>query len=217
MNVPPWADAKLSEALPALRSQGEGQLLEYKAAFPEQARDLAAEIAAFATSGGGQILLGVADDGSLVGLEPADAAAADKHRLRAQNIIKTVNPPVKAEILIGSENGRTVLCVRLGEQVEAVYYCDFRPYVRSGSMSRPAEPTEVKDRVWAHRSSEFKRKEEEIEIRAEEAFAEQQRRASEDSADHSRALNEQAMEMRRAFRAESEQTDVAIRRKLLGG
>jgi ATP-dependent DNA helicase RecG len=215
MKVPAWADPKLSAELPDLRLGGEGQCLEFKVTFPEQARDLAAEVAAFATSGGGEILLGVADDGSLVGLEPGDAAGADKHRLRAQQIVKTVAPPVKADILIGYEDGRTVLCIRLGAQSEPLYYSESRPYIRSGSMSRPAEPMQVKERVWAHPSSEFKRKAEEIKLRAMEACAAEERRAREDSANQLRAMNEEAAASRRAYDAQSEETMKAITAELL--
>lgn len=50
MSTDHWTDAKLSSELPALRQAGEGHALEFKREIPAQARDLAREIAAFATS-----------------------------------------------------------------------------------------------------------------------------------------------------------------------
>jgi len=61
----------LSQELPALRARGESQSLEYIECFPVQARELAKEIAAFATTNQGLILLGVANNGDLVGLGDA--------------------------------------------------------------------------------------------------------------------------------------------------
>ena len=57
---------------PVLRAKGENQDLEYKAQFPKNLRDLTKEIAAFATSNEGYILIGVADNGDLVGLHRLD-------------------------------------------------------------------------------------------------------------------------------------------------
>ena len=71
-----WTDAQLSQELPVLRSRGEGQTLEYMARYPENARELGKEIAAFATTNAGLILLGVSDDGDLIGLPGLDTTSA---------------------------------------------------------------------------------------------------------------------------------------------
>src|SRR5438874_2558273 len=137
MSTANWADDKLSQELPTLRAQGEGPRQEFKEDFPEQAHELAKTIAAFATSGGGNILLGVADDGSLVGLTAVDAAARDKIALRAQNLTAAVRPAVKAAVLFAVDAGKTVLCIQIPKQAEPVYYYDHRPYVRDDRLSRP--------------------------------------------------------------------------------
>ena len=73
MTIPEWADQELSKDLPVIRSRGENQDIEYMEKFPENARELAKEIAAFATSNTGTILIGVSDSGDLVGLEEANS------------------------------------------------------------------------------------------------------------------------------------------------
>jgi ATP-dependent DNA helicase RecG len=227
LELPPWVDTELSKELPRLRSEGEGQQLEFKREFPPQAHELATEIAAFATSGGGQILLGVADDGTLVGLEASSPEAVDKLKLRAQGIIKNVRPSVKADIITADEDGKTVLCIQVGRQAEPVYYYDFRPYIRVGSMSRPADPDEVKRHVWAHPSAEFRRKSEELKLRQTEAFVEQQIkssaafarqsiRSSEDHTNHMRALAQQALDNLRLFAIQSQETTRLAVNKTLG-
>jgi predicted HTH transcriptional regulator len=217
VEIPAWANVELSQDLPALRASGEGWDLEYKRELPAQAHEIATEIAAFATSGGGRILIGVSDTGELVGLDAASADAADKLRLRAQGILKNVRPGVKADVLVGSEDGKTVLYIRLGKQDEPIYYYDYRPYIRVGTMSRPAEPEEVKERVWAHPSSEFKRKTEEIEIRRRQAYLEHEIRRDEDFANQLRADQQQAVERRQAYARQSDETTDLIRKRLLGG
>ena len=132
----PCADAELSKELRGLRTEGEGPTLEYKREFPAQAHEMGTEIAAFATSGGGRILIGVDDDGTLVGLGATSADAVDRLKLRAQGISKTVKPGVKATIIAATEDGKTVLGIQIGHQAEPVYYYDFRPYIRDGSHSR---------------------------------------------------------------------------------
>src|SRR5262245_17078988 len=51
---------------------GEGPHVEFKSDFPKQADDIAKEMAALANSGGGVLLMGVADDGTLPGVMDAD-------------------------------------------------------------------------------------------------------------------------------------------------
>jgi ATP-dependent DNA helicase RecG len=69
MSHPSWVDEKLSHDLPNIRAQGESQQFEFIREFPQQVSDLAKEIAAFATSNTGTILLGVENNGDLIGLE----------------------------------------------------------------------------------------------------------------------------------------------------
>src|SRR5271154_5307530 len=86
-SFPQWADELLSEELPALRGTGEGPQIEFKADFPEQSHGLAEVAAAFATSGGGRIVIGVTDDGALCGLNDPDASTRDKAAQRAQGLL----------------------------------------------------------------------------------------------------------------------------------
>ncbi|AXB80068.1 helix-turn-helix domain-containing protein [Novosphingobium sp. P6W] len=66
--LPSWADAELTHELPHLAAASETQTVEFKREFPKHAGDLAKEIAAFATSNAGMILLGVEDSGEIIGI-----------------------------------------------------------------------------------------------------------------------------------------------------
>lgn len=162
MQLPPWADPELSNELPKLRAKGEGQGIEFKQEFPQQAHTLGESVAAFATSGGGIILIGVHKNGSIAGLHAQDENERDEHVRRAQGIVRTVSPPVNYDIGLACDEGQLILVLKILKQDEPVFYYQYRPYIRDGRISRPAEPEEVKERVWAHPSAEHKRRMEDL-------------------------------------------------------
>jgi nucleoside 2-deoxyribosyltransferase len=72
----------------ALAKDGENQWVELKVRLP-QASELAKQMAAFANSGGGILIVGVADDGEVAGWLPSDA---DKAVRRMRTIADSVLP-----------------------------------------------------------------------------------------------------------------------------
>lgn len=69
------------EEIKRLVARGEGRHLEFKRRVPEPER-LAKEVVAFANSGGGHLLIGVADDGTIVGVRDSEEEEfALKHAL----------------------------------------------------------------------------------------------------------------------------------------
>lgn len=145
MEIPNWADEQLSKDLPILRSRGEGQHLEYKEVFPQNIRDLAKEIAAFATSNKGTILIGVSDSGDLVGINGAESQEERDNLLkRLEGICRgTVKPAITPVAKFAVENDLIVLVVIVPNGRQPVYYSNNIPYVRHLTESRPAEPHEV--------------------------------------------------------------------------
>jgi predicted HTH transcriptional regulator len=190
MTLPKWADEQISAQLHDLREQGEGQKLEFKESFPEQAHRLAEEVAAFATCGGGTILIGVHDNGDVAGLNAASEEERDDLIHRAQGIIRTVRPQVKYEIRLGCDEGELILVVEIEEQEQPVFYYDYRPYIRDGRMSRRAEPEEVKERVWAHPSSEYQRQMEQLKVQQMRDHQEHMKAISQSSSDLTRQLRQ---------------------------
>ena len=152
-SLPDWADAEYSRDMPILRRKGEGQHLEYMRSYPEQARDLAKEMAAFATAGGGLILIGIDDAGELVGLSDLDdISARDAYLNRIQGLAHgKVDPPITPRVGFAYEGSVAVLFVRVHKGNQPVYYCEGKPYVRHLTESRPAKSNEVVARVlsWA--------------------------------------------------------------------
>ncbi|MBM4333697.1 MAG: transcriptional regulator [Deltaproteobacteria bacterium] len=119
--------------LDILLREGEGSMLEYKESFsPSLARDLAA----FANSSGGKILLGVRDDGRVIGVR-------DNNQLRAQiqDIARNCDPPVK--VLIEVVGKIMVITVREGENKPV--QCREGFFWRQGASTQKLSRDEIRD------------------------------------------------------------------------
>jgi hypothetical protein len=121
----------------------ESQEVEFKSEFPAQADKLAREIAAFATSNDGVILIGMTNDGALLGLDADTPAKRDQLEQRVSGISRAVDPPVLVRTGWALEQGRVVLVVFVSKGPEPVYFAQERPYLRHGSSARPAKAAEV--------------------------------------------------------------------------
>jgi ATP-dependent DNA helicase RecG len=131
------------DELAALIANGEDSFTEFKS--PEVTnRDLAKELCAFVNAGGGRVLLGVDDDGSIVGADAWDEE-------RVMNIARTsIDPPiVPAYQRLGGQNGDEVVVVVTVDQGSEKPYSvgssggGRHYYVRVGSTSREASREEL--------------------------------------------------------------------------
>jgi tetratricopeptide (TPR) repeat protein len=129
--------------------EGEGQTIEFMESFPENVRDLAKEIAAFATSNDGTIYIGVKDDGTVCGLAHMDSLGArDELTNRVAGISsKTIKPSAPVSVSYNLYDGSTVARIFVEKGPEGVYYAGNVPYIRYLDTSRPAEPHEVEELI----------------------------------------------------------------------
>lgn len=112
MTHEPWADSQLSEALPQLAQAGESETVEFKRELPKQVRDLAKEIAAFASTSGGVLLVGVGDDGQILGIPNAHTPdVRDDFERRIVGVCQMIEPPVKPKITWASTGGVGVMAI----------------------------------------------------------------------------------------------------------
>jgi ATP-dependent DNA helicase RecG len=140
----PWIDEEASRRLPILCAQGEGQTLEFMKSYPEQARDLAKEIAAFATSNAGTILLGVDNDGSCAGMPLSTAAQRDALLRRLEGVCNgVIKPSITPSWQFARSGEHIVLVLNVPKGSQPIYYVGHVPYMRHLTSSRPAEPHEV--------------------------------------------------------------------------
>jgi len=132
-----------------MRSRGESQDLEYKELFPENVRDLGKEIAAFASSNSGKILIGIADSGDLIGLpDCVSAEGRDQMIRRIEGLSRsTVKPSITPTVKFAVEGKAVVLVVTVPRGAQPVYYSSNTPYLRHLTEARPAEPHEVIEKI----------------------------------------------------------------------
>jgi ATP-dependent DNA helicase RecG len=139
-----WVDPAASRQLVIMCAQGEGQTIEFMQSFPEQAHELAKEIAAFATSNAGTILIGVDDEGACVGISACSATERDLLRRRVEGICKgPVKPSITPTAAFARNGQQIVLMLTIPKGSQPIYYSKHVPYVRHLTSSRPAEPHEV--------------------------------------------------------------------------
>src|SRR5579872_2264222 len=105
--------------------------------------DLSCKLAALASIGG-KIYIGISDDGTVKGIEGSHQTWQEKLFERAVGKIK---PKVnwKSYPFTDSTTGLSLIRIDVLED-EPIYYVDGKPYIRNGTISRPAEPEEVKTR-----------------------------------------------------------------------
>ena len=119
-----------------LIKQGEGQQLEFKAAY---AKDIPNEICAFANADGGVLLIGVADDGSIQGCDYNNTKASN-----LQNSLDKIDPPPALNIEKVFVKGKIVVAIHCpkpkGEK--RVYTVSGNIYIRKGPNTQKLTSTD---------------------------------------------------------------------------
>ena len=120
-----------TEELKKLVAQPESEELEFKSRLPDTGH-LAALISAFANTNGGRLVVGVRDDGNIVGLEDVDRA-----RLRIEQALKAVSPSVQVETETISIDDKSVLVVTIPKGSQSPYLTAGRVLYRLGDRIMP--------------------------------------------------------------------------------
>jgi hypothetical protein len=144
-----WRNNEYSLLLPELRQRHEGQDLEFKQELPDKSDKICQAIAGFASTNAGIVLVGVGNNGELVGLADAQTPEGrDRIVGRIQGYCSTaISPPVTPSLAFAEENARIVLVIAVPRGDQPLYYVDGRPIVRHLAQSRRAQPDEVVERV----------------------------------------------------------------------
>jgi ATP-dependent DNA helicase RecG len=119
--------------LDILLQEGEGTMLEYKEGV---SASLGREITAFANTLGGRILLGVADDGSVVGINDTNDL-----RARIQDMARNCDPPVHIRV----ERVGNIMVVHVRESSAKPVQCREGFFWRQGAVSQKLTRDEIRD------------------------------------------------------------------------
>lgn len=123
--------------------------LEFKADFPKNAHGIAKEIAAFASTKGGRIVIGIGDDRSVIGVPSAKSDEGKQEFIeRIEGICgQSIQPPCGVSVSFQVFKGQTIALIHVREGTEGMYYAGGKPYIRAMSISRPATPQEVREKI----------------------------------------------------------------------
>jgi ATP-dependent DNA helicase RecG len=119
--------------LEILLQEGEGSMLEYKEALSSS---FARELVAFANSTGGKILLGVCDDGAVIGVRDSNAL-----RAQIQDMARNCDPPVK--VLVEPIGNIVVVSVRKSDSKPV--QCREGFFWRQGASTQKLSRDEIRD------------------------------------------------------------------------
>jgi hypothetical protein len=132
-----------------LVAAGEGQAVEFKAAVPppSRARDLAQDLAAFANSSGGRLLLGIAE--SRHSGEHPTFVGVDRHRaLHAiAHAARLVEPQPLIETDVLQVEGLDIVIADVQPSPDAPHLCNGIAYVRHEDFISRATPAELRHLV----------------------------------------------------------------------
>lgn len=116
-----------------LISLGEGYTTEFKQSGTSS---LGREICAFANASGGVILIGVSDDGAILGVGNHNSLKSE-----VQNIARSSDPPIAVEI----ESIGKVLSIKIPTQHSKPYSFAGKFYIREGASSMQMSRSEIRE------------------------------------------------------------------------
>lgn len=120
------------QELKTLIEEGEGYTLEFKESLGKK---FAVEVVAFANSMGGKILIGVNDDGNIVGVDTSNS-----QRANIQNQISQIEPRINVKIEIVDD----VIVVNVPEGEDKPYSSSEGYYMRAGAMCQKMNRSEIR-------------------------------------------------------------------------
>ncbi len=127
-----------TEQVRQLISQGEGNTVEFKENLPTPT-DLAKEMAAFANTDGGWLLVGVADQGEIRGVKFNEQSAELVLNVARNNCVPHLHPHIETIDL----DGTTIAAIRVERGRQKPYQANERIYVRIGASTRVATQVEL--------------------------------------------------------------------------
>jgi ATP-dependent DNA helicase RecG len=128
-----------ADELRRLVAQDEGQAVEFKLESERQA-DLAETLVAFANAQGGDLLVGVTDDGQVVGVE-RPKNVIDRLHAAARRVVPSLHSAVTVTSVV--LDSRTVVIAAIAGGLEATYSLAGRFVIREGSFNRSMSPADV--------------------------------------------------------------------------
>lgn len=118
------------QELHLLLQQGEGYNIEFKQSIPSKATELAKELCAFANANGGILLVGVDDNGKILGVN-----ITNSKRSEIQQGINLLDPRLDIQVSELQVQNKTILCLECNDGPQKPYAVSGAIYIRNGPNS----------------------------------------------------------------------------------
>ena len=129
-----------------LIEKGEGLTIEFMSNYPDDAHELGKEIAAFATTQGGRIFLGVDNAGNIIGLKGIESPEGkDNLQQRVRGLLGKVSPKpeVYTNFYADADKNIHIAVITVLKGNRPLYSVNGRYYIRDMEESRQATTEEV--------------------------------------------------------------------------
>lgn len=126
----------------ALIAGGEGLHVDFKQSVNT---DLAKSISSFANARGGKVIIGVADDGSIVGY-----SLTNSNRSKIQDVAQSCDPPIHIVVDEMVYEDKTITVVDVPESAAKPHRSNKGFFLRQGSSSIKMSTNEILDFIQAH-------------------------------------------------------------------
>ncbi len=126
-----------TKTIRSLINSGEGYNVEFKIRVPLKVRELTEEICAFANADGGYLLIGVNDNGQIIGMNLEN----DK-RSAIQGSISEISPALHCELYSVNIDNKTIWIVDVPSGKDKPYIFSGSIYVREGANSQKLRTVE---------------------------------------------------------------------------
>jgi len=132
-----------------LIKQGEGEQLEFKEAVRKE--DIAKTLCSFLNNNGGIVLIGVQDDGKIIGLKDADKQEAELKNYLFTSIIPEAPITVSKEVIAN----KNILLVKVWNGSKPPYVFNGTIYFRKGSNTVKATPNNISALITERQKNEL--------------------------------------------------------------
>lgn len=126
-----------TENIQSLIDSGEGYNVEFKVRVPSKVRELTEEICAFANADGGYLLIGVDDNGQVIG-----TSIENDKRSAIQGSIREISPTLHCELYTVNIEDKTVWVIEVPSGKDKPYIFSGSIFVREGANSQKLRTVE---------------------------------------------------------------------------
>ena len=126
-----------TENIQLLIDSGEGYNVEFKVRVPSKVRELTEEICAFANADGGYLLIGIDDNGQIIG-----TSLENDKRSAIQGSISEISPTLHCELYTVNIEDKTVWVIDVPSGKDKPYIFSGSIFVREGANSQKLRTVE---------------------------------------------------------------------------